>query len=431
MFGSFARSNALLILTALLGEGVAAGALAQQCTAPPSGQIYWLAADGEYDDHAGFYNGSMSGPVDFVPGMVGSAVRFDSDTDVVFPSVDIVEMRAVRNNFTYELWARPTAATSVCPESQNGNCSGVEHRVAIFPQHGETNAPPGEASLAAGIGLVIGTNAVCVMAHSSFHLPCLLRFDTSINDWIHIAVVVQDKQPRLYLNGVLVRTGLTSPKEFVFASWNVIGSGLSLGKYRGDLDEVSLYGRVLSDAEILAIFNAGSAGKCKSTCTVERANDAWQGAQVTNHSGLRSTDASGMFGGENASPEPTSTLFADGQPDGTVHSIEWQTAQPISLGGFDVFAFHDSVSNFQRGFRHLNLQARQIGGSFVTIYDAPVVVPYASASRELRRCVNLRPLLAQQFRAEFTQQGPPGFSGPRVVELDAIAPDRIFAHGFE
>jgi hypothetical protein len=40
------------------------------------------------------------------------------------------------------------------------------------------------------------------------------------------------------------------------------GSGPLLG-FKGDLDELTLYSRALSAAEIKAIYAAGSAGKCK------------------------------------------------------------------------------------------------------------------------------------------------------------------------
>jgi Concanavalin A-like lectin/glucanases superfamily len=403
------------------------GAQAQQCALPPSGQIYWLAADDNYDDRAGFYNGSVGGQVDFVTGKVGSGVRFDNDSDVIAPSVNVEEMRLVRNNFTYEFWARPTAATDPCPESQNGNCSGgPQHRLAIFPDDPNSNT-------SAGIGVIVATNAICVMAHAPLHLPCLLRHDAAISstEFTHVAVVMENKQPRLYLNGVLVRTGLTSTRDFVYASWSVIGSGLGLGKYRGDLDEVSLYDRVLSDAEIQGIFNAGMLGKCKRACPTNAANDAWQAASVTTTSGILSSSPNGLFGATNITPEVDSLLFADGQPDGTVHHIEWQTATPIELRGFSTFAIHESVSNFQRGFRQLRLQARQIGGAFATVYDSSISLPYTPGSRELHRCVNLRPTQAQQFRAEFTQQGPAGFSGPRVMELDEFDSARLFRNGFE
>ncbi|WP_386067283.1 LamG domain-containing protein [Tahibacter sp. UC22_41] len=400
------------------------------CTVAPPGQIYWLRGEGNADDAAGYYNGGIGGSVEFVPGKVGRALRFDAIADHVGADVTPAEMRRVRNTFSYTFWARPTATTPACDESANGNCSSSQHRLAIFPVHGDVGAPPGETLTSAGIGIVVGTNAVCVMEHASFHLPCLLRYETALSGWTHIAVVVQDRVPRLYLDGVLVRTGVQSPKDYVFASWNVVGQGSTLGGYEGDLDEMAVYDRALSGAEIAALFNAGSAGQCAAVCPRERSDDAWQGATVTAHTGLRSSSPDGLFGATNVSPEVNTLLFADNQPDGTVHAVEWQTAAPFYLGGFGLAAIHEP-DTAQRSFRYFKLQARMPGGSYVTVFEAPQEFPYAPGGRELDRCVHTRPLRAQQFRAEFTQNGPPGFSGPRVIELDAVTSERIFADGFQ
>jgi hypothetical protein len=206
----------------------------------------------------------------------------------------------------------------------------------------------------------------------------------------------------------------------------------SLGGFGGELDEVTVYGRALSDVEIAAQFAAGSAGKCPAACVfTERHDDAWEGATVLSDSGLTSNNADGMFGGSTSLPEPTNTLFADNLPDGTVHSIEWRAAEAVTLRGLHVLAIHTSPSDTQRGFRHLRVQARETGGNFATVYDSDVVLPYAPGSRELNRCISLRPVHAKEFRAEFTQGGAPGFSGPRVVELDAVGSIDLFRDGFE
>src|SRR5205085_6828151 len=39
------------------------------------------------------------------------------------------------------------------------------------------------------------------------------------------------------------------------------------GTFNGLIDEPTIYNRALSDAEIQAIYSAGSAGKCKPVCT--------------------------------------------------------------------------------------------------------------------------------------------------------------------
>lgn len=425
-----ARLHASLLSLACLTAATAGSDPA--CAPPPSGALAWYPAEGHADDLAGFHNGHAANGAAYTDGFVGQAFTFDGDDDVVGTDVGSAEQRAVRNTFSYELWARPGKILGNCPQSNTSNCSSNSLSWAIFPYHGDQDAPANEVGRGAGIGIAIGTDGVCVGEHAAFLVDCLARLDVPIQDWTHIAVVVENRIPRIYLDGVLAHTGIPAGKEFVFASWQVMGTGLSLGQYRGELDEVTVYGRALSDAEIATVAGAAGAGKCRPECPVSRTDDGWQGALVTTHSGVTSSAPDGMFGATGLSPESDTTLFLDAQADGTVHSIEWETATPLSLAGFGLFAFHDSLENTQRAFRRVRLQGRPLGGAYVDLYDQPIQLPYAPDSRELHRCVNLRPRLLQQFRAEFTQHGASAFSGPRVVELDAVGlPERVFRDGFE
>ncbi len=407
--------------------------VAQQCAAVPSGAIAWYRAERNADDSAGFYNAGLYQGASYATGQVGEAFHLDGVNDQIYG--DIVtgaEQRAVRNAFTYELWARPSRTLGNCTQAAGSNCSGNNLAWAIFPTHGDNSGPPQENGLAAGVGLAIGTDGICAGTHATNLVDCLARIDTPISSSVftHIAVVVENKTPRIYVNGVLAQTGVPSGKSFVFASWQMLGF-TSLGGFGGELDEVTVYGRALSDAEIAAQFAAGSAGKCPAACTFnERHDDAWEGATLLAISGLRSSDTTGMFGGGLSLPEPTATLFADNQLDGTVHFIEWQSAEAVTLRGFHVLASHDGPTNTQRGFRHLRVQARETGTTFQTVYDSDVVVPYGPTG-ELNRCINLRPVHAKEFRAEFTQEGPAGFSGPRVIEMDGVGNIDLFRDGFE
>jgi hypothetical protein len=72
---------------------------------------------------------------------------------------------------------------------------------------------------------------------------------------------------QLFLNGVIVQAstlGTFTPRT---------GSDLHIGyrptaqSFNGILDEVTLYGRALTGAEITAIYNAGSAGQCSGPVT--------------------------------------------------------------------------------------------------------------------------------------------------------------------
>jgi hypothetical protein len=221
----------------------------------------------------------------------------------------------------------------------------------------------------------------------------------------------------------------------VFASWSVLGSvdiG-GYGPYAGDVDELTIYDRALTVEEIGALVAAGANGKCKPECAIDHHDDLWERPLIGAHSPLRSDRPDCLFGDTGCSPEPDSLLFADGEPDGTVQFIEWETPVPVTLGAISLWAFHDAFDDTQRAFRNVRIAARDSGGSMATIYESGIPLPYAQGdeSRELFRCVRVRPIRSSQFRAEFVQDGPPGFSGSRVVELDGLVYDPIFAHDFD
>jgi hypothetical protein len=405
--------------------------MAQQCAAVPSGAIAWFRGDRNADDSAGFYNAALYQGTTYAAGQVGEAFHLDGVNDQVYGDVVTgAEQRAVRNAFTYELWARPSRTLGTCPQGAGGNCSGNNLAWAIFPTHGDNSGPPQEIGQAAGVGVAIGTDGICAGTHATNMVDCLARIDTPIpsGTFTHVAVVVENKTPRIYIDGVLAHTGVPSNKSFVFASWQMLGF-TSLGGFGGELDEVTAYGRALSDGEIAALFAAGTSGKCHAACPAERHDDAWENPTVLNTSGVLQNSL-GMFGNPGGSFESGTTLFADNQPDGTVHAIEWQTAAPMLLDGFNLSASHGE-GNTQRAFRRFKLQARPIGGNYVTVYEQDVATPYAVGSAQLLRCPRLRPASqVQQFRAEFTQEGAAGLSGPRVIELDA-GTDLIFRDGFQ
>jgi Concanavalin A-like lectin/glucanases superfamily len=93
----------------------------------------------------------------------------------------------------------------------------------------------------------------------------LAPFSPSINTWYHLAVTRSGSLYTLYINGAAVKSAtntasIPSPSAFL-----TIGEAENLGFMNGLLDEVTIYNRALTDAEIKSIWAAGSAGKCKGT----------------------------------------------------------------------------------------------------------------------------------------------------------------------
>jgi hypothetical protein len=214
--------------------------------------IGW-SGEGNADDSTGANHGTLTnGSYDVGKagrGFFGYNLRMSSQT----PPLDLAD------TFTIEFWALPYYWRDATTERTSGT-DGIysTQRYAITPENRDYAG--------AGAGVSIGNNGISVFEHGAGYLPATLVYDTPINAWTHIAVVYENKTPKLYVNGVYARTGLTSPQAHVYAPKS-LGDAYNYGLFYGGLDEVALYNRALTGAEIGAIFGAGGEARC---ATVQR-----------------------------------------------------------------------------------------------------------------------------------------------------------------
>ena len=104
----------------------------------------------------------------------------------------------------------------------------------------------------AGVGVSVGLNGLGVYEYADAYMPCVLALDEPLKGWNHITVVYRTKQPTVYVNGVYVKAGLKSDRS-VRPVFDL--GGCAFGAYTGALDNVRVYDRALSDAEIQADYN--------------------------------------------------------------------------------------------------------------------------------------------------------------------------------
>jgi hypothetical protein len=93
--------------------------------------------------------------------------------------------------------------------------------------------------------------------------PVIAPWSPNTGQWYHVAVTRNGSTYTLYIDGVQVATNIdthTIPDANVPLS---IGQSEHQYFFNGLIDEVEIYRRALTASEIQAIFNAGSAGKCK------------------------------------------------------------------------------------------------------------------------------------------------------------------------
>ncbi len=249
---------AVTVLLTLSGSGKAvATAQGAACLPPPVGLVSWWAGDGNANDIADGNNGTLMGGATFAPGQVGQAFSLDGIDDFVDLG-NASNLHVSAGDFTVDAWVLFNAVTSdqsIVDKMANVNGDGWR------------------------LILQVDTDAFwfCFGAGGNGCEPFL---DTTVLSktqpvtgvWYHVAAVKSSTAFSIYVNGNLEDTkSLGSFVDTNSASLRIGQTGPNVHGYtaflNGLVDEVEIYNRALSTAEIQAIFNAGSAGKCKLSYT--------------------------------------------------------------------------------------------------------------------------------------------------------------------
>lgn len=149
------------------------------------------------------------------------------------------------NNFTVSAWVKATAKHQLDKQNITGGAgrSGQKYVFAPARRGGTLDMTNG------GMGLSVGTNGISVYEYYHRTAPALAVYRGELGtDWNHITVTYTDKQPRIYLNGVLVYIGFQSVQNDIYAPTNIGGNGL--GYFKGQIANVCVWDRPLNAQEI-------------------------------------------------------------------------------------------------------------------------------------------------------------------------------------
>ena len=223
------------------------------CVQPPPNMVGWWPGDGNANDITGNHNnGSISGGVTFVPGEVAQAFSFDGSSGFVTvpdsPSLDIT------NAITLDAWINPSAP---------GDSSGL-----VFVMLKGDNCCSDTQSYGFAWGTESMLQSIIFRLGNSTTNTEIRSDPIPLNEFTHVAGTYDGTTIRLYVNGVLDVSGTTTLGPLQITSNPlIIGSSLRNGTtqnfFQGLADEIEIFNRALSADEILALFNAGSSGKCK------------------------------------------------------------------------------------------------------------------------------------------------------------------------
>ena len=233
---------------------------AQTCLTPPSGMVAWYPGDGNATDFLGVNNGAFQNGATYVSGKVGPAFAFNgADQFVALPA----------NFLPYPVaGGQSSAALSVDAWFQT-IAGGV-----ILGQQGGLEAPaePNGSVPAIYVGADGMLYAELFWGGTVNPVSSTPR---KVNDgqFHHVAVTYDGATEQVYLDGVLLNSVPFTQTGYAPNYHYQIGTGYTRNwpagnggyyYFQGLIDEVEFFGRALSIAEVQAIFNAGSAGKCKN-----------------------------------------------------------------------------------------------------------------------------------------------------------------------
>ena len=233
--------------------GSGAGVVNQDasCVEPPAGLVSWWRGEANANDAGSGFNNGVAYYVAYTTGVVNQAFSFDGYNANVWVA-DNPNLR-LTNALTLEAWVKPTANAGQAILSKWDMYNGLGQMSYNFylDSGGHlclTLSPSGNYSGA-------------IIVSSSSTLP--------LGAWTHVAGTFDGTNVTVYTNGV--PQGSTNWASTIYPGTNALGIGgvvgggsygAAGGLFYGAIDEASVYSTCLAASNILAIYDAGSAGKC-------------------------------------------------------------------------------------------------------------------------------------------------------------------------
>jgi concanavalin A-like lectin/glucanase superfamily protein len=329
-------------------------ALQRACVPPPSGMRAWWSLDQIsgplVDDRAGTNNfGFRTAGFDPATGIVGGAAILDGIGRLSV--TDHAELDFGTGDLTIDAWVR-TTQNGVAPivDKRTGNNPIGPIGYLFFLYNGRPGFQLADRMMSSDCG-AYDPNAAC----TNYIAPNAFK----INDgqWHHVAVTVDRDQSnggRLFVDGAVVHT--FDPRDRALSIDN--NTSLVIGRDRigddrfvGGLDEIELFDRALTAAEIERLATARSSGKCKTPCSVPSLIQSnyfptgnFEVVAPTTTAGFRHlwrhNDADGL---------PWYVTKTVGEAIGRVDAAAMIQRPSSGIGDFEIVVRHgDQLSNFRR-----------------------------------------------------------------------------------
>ncbi|HYI93670.1 MAG TPA: LamG-like jellyroll fold domain-containing protein [Bryobacteraceae bacterium] len=226
-----------------------------------------LVAAYAFDENAGIIASDASGNANagtvlgttWVAGKYGSSLRFNGTSALVrVPDSNSLD---VTSAFTLEAWVYPTASNSWRTVVMKEALSGLAY--AIY-SHNNSNRPAGYVSIGNSDQAANGSAAL------------------ALNTWSHVAMTYNGSTMRLYVNGVQRGSRAIAGAVPVTSGGLSIGGNTVWGEYfAGSIDELRIYNRMLSVAEITTDMNTPISASGPSITMTAPANGSLVSGTIT------------------------------------------------------------------------------------------------------------------------------------------------------
>jgi len=212
------------------------------CVPAPSGLVSWWPGDGNANDIQDGNHGTLQNGATFATGLVGPGFSFDGIDD--FVEVPNSPSLMIAGAFTVEFWFKLNATHD--PFS---------------------SAAPGFLSKGFFDSINLANNDGRLEVRGPTPRPNSTTNTWLAGVWYHVAVTYNAIEYKIYVNG--------TQEGGVLSSYSILNNtdNIAIGSIpaflpgpvttNGLVDEMTIYNRALTASEVQAIFNAGSAGKCK------------------------------------------------------------------------------------------------------------------------------------------------------------------------
>ena len=258
-----------------------------------------------------------------VSGKFGAAILFDGTND--FININDANSLDLTNGMTLEAWVNPSNLTNyktvLCKENGTSN---------LAYSLSANNNTSGTANQRPNSRIRIGTATKTVTGTTKL----------ALNTWVHIACTYDGAIMRFYVNSVQVSTFATTGNIATTSNPLRIGGSTALGAqyFTGLIDEVRIYSRALSQAEIQTDMNTPLAGGDTQPPSSFILSSAGSTVNTINLSWTAATDSAGVAGYD---------IYVNGILNGTTNNLAYTVSHLAPSTTYSIYVkARDAAGNF-------------------------------------------------------------------------------------